>query len=96
MRAVTGLRAEGNHRLVVLADGAEISARAVVLATRASYQRLGVPRVEGLVGSGVFYGGGVTEAPAMTGQRKLALARRPGRDGRSRLPKRSGKGQQRS
>jgi thioredoxin reductase (NADPH) len=68
MRAVTDLRAEGNHRLVGLADGAEITARAVVLATGASYQRLGVPRAEALVGSGVFYGGGVAEAPAMTGQ----------------------------
>ena len=68
LRAVTDLRAEGHHRTVVLADGAEVTARAVVLATGASYQRLGIPRVEELVGAGVFYGGGITEAQAMTGQ----------------------------
>lgn len=68
MRAVTDLRADGDHRAVVLADGVEVTARAVVLATGASYQRLGIPRVEALVGAGVFYGGGITEAPEMTGQ----------------------------
>jgi thioredoxin reductase (NADPH) len=68
MRAVTDLRAEGDHRSVVLADGAEVAARAVVLATGASYQRLGIPGVEDLVGAGVFYGGGVTEALALAGE----------------------------
>ena len=68
MRAVTDLRAEGDYRTVVLADGAEVTARAVVLATGARYQRLGIPRVEELVGAGVFYGGGITEAPALAGQ----------------------------
>ena len=68
MRAVTDLRAEGDHRTVVLADGAEVTARAVVLATGAHYQRLGIPRVEELVGAGVFYGGGITEAPALAGR----------------------------
>jgi thioredoxin reductase (NADPH) len=68
MRAVTDLRADGDRLTVVLADGAEVTARAVVLATGASYRRLGIPRAEALVGAGVFYGGGITEAPAMTGQ----------------------------
>jgi thioredoxin reductase (NADPH) len=65
VRAVTDLRADGDHRTVVLADGMEVTARAVVLATGASYQRLGIPPVEALVGAGVFYGGGITEALAM-------------------------------
>jgi len=68
MRSVIALRAEGDHRTIVLADGTEITARTIVLATGASYQRLGIPRVEALVGAGVYYGGGITEAPAMTGQ----------------------------
>ncbi len=68
LREVTDLRADGDRRIVVLRDGAEIIARSVVLATGASYQRLAVPRIEALVGAGVFYGGGVTEAPAMAGQ----------------------------
>jgi thioredoxin reductase (NADPH) len=68
LRAASGLRAEGSQRTVVLADGTQLVARAVVLATGASYRRLGIPRVEELVGAGVFYGGGITEAPAMIGQ----------------------------
>ena len=73
MRAATGLLAEGDHRTVVLADGSEVTARAVVLATGANYQRLGIPHVEALVGAGVFYGGGITEAPAMTGQQVYVI-----------------------
>jgi thioredoxin reductase (NADPH) len=68
MREVTSLRDDGERLIIGLVAGTEISSRTVVLATGASYQRLGVPRLEALVGSGVFYGGGITEAPAMGGQ----------------------------
>ncbi len=68
MRAVSDLRAEESQRSVVLTDATQVAARAVVLATGASYRRLGIPRVEELVGAGVFYGGGITEAPAMVGE----------------------------
>jgi thioredoxin reductase (NADPH) len=68
LREVTDLRVDGDHSIVELADGTHIVGRTVVLATGASYQRLGVPRIEALVGAGVFYGGGITEAPAMAGQ----------------------------
>ena len=73
MREVTGLRAHGDHRTVVLADSGQVTARAVILATGASYQRLGIPRVEALVGAGVFYGGGITEARAMAGQQVYVI-----------------------
>ncbi len=52
---------------MVLADGTEITTRAVILATGATYQRLGIPSLEQLVGAGVFYGSGITEAQAMDG-----------------------------
>ena len=68
LRPATGLRVEGDLRILSLADGTEIAARAVLLATGARYQRLGIPALEALVGAGVFYGGGVTEAQAMEGQ----------------------------
>jgi thioredoxin reductase (NADPH) len=68
LREVTGLRPDRLHLIIELADGAEVTTRTVVLATGASYQRLDVPRLEALVGAGVFYGGGTTEGPAMTGQ----------------------------
>jgi thioredoxin reductase (NADPH) len=68
MRPAVALRVEGNNRILVLADGSEIMSRTIVLATGAHYQRLGIASLEALVGSGVFYGGGVTEAPALEGQ----------------------------
>jgi thioredoxin reductase (NADPH) len=68
LRPATGLRTDGGVLFVALADGSEIATRAVVLATGASYQRLGIPSLESLVGAGVFYGGGITEAQSMDGQ----------------------------
>ena len=68
LRQATDLRTDGSDHFVVLADGTEIATRAVVLAMGASYQRLGIPGLESLVGAGVFYGGGMTEAQAMDGQ----------------------------
>jgi thioredoxin reductase (NADPH) len=54
--------------MVTLSDGAEITARAVILATGASYRRLDVPNLEALVGAGVFYGAALSEAQATEGQ----------------------------
>jgi len=63
-----GLRADGRRRLVRLSDGTEVAAEAVVVATGVSWRRLGVPRLEALVGAGVFYGAAGSEARAMEGQ----------------------------
>jgi thioredoxin reductase (NADPH) len=68
MRQAIDLRAEGRDYVLALADGTAIMSRAVVLAMGASYQRLGIASLEALVGAGVFYGGGVTEARLMEGQ----------------------------
>jgi thioredoxin reductase (NADPH) len=51
-----------------IADGPAVSARAVILATGASYRRLGIPSLEALIGAGVFYGGPVSEAPTLAGK----------------------------
>jgi thioredoxin reductase (NADPH) len=64
----TGLRADGAKRLVQLSDGDEVAAEAVVVASGVSWRRLGVPRLEALVGAGVFYGAAGAEARAMEGQ----------------------------
>jgi thioredoxin reductase (NADPH) len=65
---VTGLRARGPDRLLQLSDGSQVTAHAVVIASGVSWRRLGVPRLEGLVGAGVFYGAAGAEARAMEGQ----------------------------
>jgi thioredoxin reductase (NADPH) len=63
-RAV-GLHADGSARVVTLGDGTEVTSRAVVLATGVSWRRLGVPSLEALVGTGVFYGAATSGAVAM-------------------------------
>jgi thioredoxin reductase (NADPH) len=68
MRNATALRPAGRELALTLSDETEVVGRAVVLATGASYRRLGVPSLEGLVGTGVFYGAAVTEAKAMKDQ----------------------------
>jgi thioredoxin reductase (NADPH) len=68
MRAATALRREGGRLVVALSDGTEVTGRAVVVSTGASYRRLCIPDLEALVGAGVFYGAAVSEAQAMQGQ----------------------------
>jgi thioredoxin reductase (NADPH) len=62
MHDATGLRREGERICIELSSGGEVSARAVILATGATYRRLGVAGIEELVGAGVFYGGPASEA----------------------------------
>jgi thioredoxin reductase (NADPH) len=64
----TGLRVDGPRRLVRLSDGGEVAAEAVVVASGVAWRRLGVPRLEALVGAGVFYGAAGAEARAMEAQ----------------------------
>jgi thioredoxin reductase (NADPH) len=68
MRSATGIRSENGLHHLALSDGATVTARAVVIATGASWRRLGVPELDALVGRGVFYGAAVSEAPAMRGR----------------------------
>jgi thioredoxin reductase (NADPH) len=58
---------DGAHG-VELADGREIVARSIVLATGVSWRRLGIARLEQLIGAGVFYGAAASEARAMQGR----------------------------
>jgi thioredoxin reductase (NADPH) len=66
--AAAGLTARGAERVVRLADGSDLTARAVVIATGVTWRRLGVPALEALVGAGVFYGAAAAEARATLGQ----------------------------
>ena len=65
MRRATGLRRAGDELVVSLSCGIDVTARAVIIATGASYRRLGVPDLEALSGAGVFYGATVSEARAL-------------------------------
>ncbi len=63
-----GIRSDGGRHTLILKDGSEIHAPAVIVATGVSYRRLGIPRLERLVGAGVFYVSVSSEAFAMTGE----------------------------
>jgi thioredoxin reductase (NADPH) len=65
---VTGLEARGSSRVIRFADGGEVAAHTVVLATGVSYHTLEAPGVEELTGRGIFYGSTATEAPTCAGQ----------------------------
>jgi thioredoxin reductase (NADPH) len=61
---VTGLQVRGSSRVVGFADGGEVAAHTVVLATGVAYNTLKAPGIEDLTGRGVFYGSAMTEGPA--------------------------------
>jgi thioredoxin reductase (NADPH) len=67
MQRVTELGRDGGELFVTLAESGRVRARAVLLATGATYRRLGVPALEALNGAGVFYGGPASEAPGLAG-----------------------------
>lgn len=68
MQRVTDLRREQGRIHVTMSSSGLVAARAVVLATGATYRRLGVPALEALSGAGVFYGAASSEAHTVAGQ----------------------------
>jgi thioredoxin reductase (NADPH) len=67
-RNVAALDARGSSRVVRFADGGEVAAHTVVLATGVAYHKLDVPGADRFTGLGVFYGSAATEAPAVAGE----------------------------
>jgi len=63
MHDAIAIRRDEDRVHVSLSDGGEVSARAVIVATGATYRRLGIEELEALAGAGVFYGGPASEAP---------------------------------
>jgi thioredoxin reductase len=68
MRQAQSLSRHDGHYRLALSDGSALTTRTVVIATGATYRRLGIPHLEALQGRGVFYGAAVSEAPAMGGR----------------------------
>jgi thioredoxin reductase (NADPH) len=66
-KPAVGLRPEGEDRVVELAGGHELVARTVLVATGATWHTLGIPELEALQGSGVFYGAAASDATAGAG-----------------------------
>ena len=67
MQRAVGLGREGDRIQLTLSEHGPVTAQAVILATGATYRRLGVPALEDLNGAGVFYGGPASEAAGLKG-----------------------------
>ena len=59
---VSGIRREDPYRVVMIADGPELSCQTVVVATGVSYRQLDLPDAAKLAGAGIYYGAATTEA----------------------------------
>jgi thioredoxin reductase (NADPH) len=68
MRRAESLSEKDGHYQLRLSDGSVLTSRTVIIATGATYRRLGIPALEDLQGRGVFYGAAASEAPAMRGR----------------------------
>ncbi|MEP7019151.1 MAG: FAD-dependent oxidoreductase [Pseudonocardiales bacterium] len=67
-RDVVGFETRGPVRAVLLADGGEIEARAVLVATGVSYRRLEADGVEEMGARGIYYGASASEAVQCEGE----------------------------
>lgn len=65
---VVSLRRADPYRVVVLADGSELTAYSVVITTGMSARTLEAPGIEALHGIGVYYGAAMTEAARCRGK----------------------------
>jgi thioredoxin reductase (NADPH) len=60
--AATGLREADGYLVVALSDGTEVTGRALIVASGASYRRLDAARLEDFEGNGVYYAATEIEA----------------------------------
>ncbi len=60
----TGMRIDGQYRVIQLADGREVSSHVVLLAFGVHYRKLEIPGGERLSGRGIYYGAALVEAAA--------------------------------
>ncbi len=58
----TEVRVDGPYRFLKLANGAELSCHALLVATGVQWRKLQAPGVERLTGAGIYYGAAMTEA----------------------------------
>lgn len=73
IRSGVDLEVHSGDLLLTLADGSMARSETVVIATGVTYRRLDVPRLDELLGAGVFYGAAVTEAAALKGQQAFVV-----------------------
>lgn len=68
-RHLAGVTTDGPGYVASLSDGSILRSRALLLASGVDWRRLEVPGIDELMGSGVYYGAGPSEAVTCTGCR---------------------------
>jgi thioredoxin reductase (NADPH) len=61
-QSATAVRIQDPYRVTVLSDGTEITSKALLIATGATFRRLDLPGIDDYIGAGVYYGAAYTEA----------------------------------
>ncbi len=72
-RRVSSIAPAGDGFTVAVEGAGQVHARAVILATGVAYRRLGIPSLEELSGSGVYYGASVSEAHGLKGAQTVIV-----------------------
>ena len=72
-RPLVDVSADGPGYVAELSDGTLIRGRAVLFASGVEWRRLEVPGIDDLLGAGVYYGAGPSEALACTGSRVVVV-----------------------
>lgn len=72
-RPLASVSADGPGHVAELSDGTLIRGRAVLFASGVDWRRLDVPGVDDLLGAGVYYGAGPSEALACTDSRVVVV-----------------------
>lgn len=75
-RPLINLSADGLGYVADLSDGTQIRGRAVLFASGVEWRRLDVSEIDDLLGAGVYYGAGPSEALACAGSRVVVVRRR--------------------
>ncbi|MDX1404564.1 MAG: FAD-dependent oxidoreductase [Woeseiaceae bacterium] len=65
---VTAVALKDNYKVVTLANGSELTCRALIIATGVSVRQLEVPGAEALTGAGIYYGAAISEAASYAGR----------------------------
>ena len=73
MHRVTALSRLADLLSISLANQRGVTAKTAMLTIGATYRRLGVPELEEITGAGVFYGGPVSEAPALSSKQAYVV-----------------------
>ena len=66
-RSLVGISAEGSGYRAHLSDGTSVLGRTLLLASGVEWRRLDVPGIDDLLGTGVYYGAGPSEALGCAG-----------------------------